>query len=79
MLTTGDEDVRSEDPALSQDPSEFPGNFVKQWLEGGGPERARVHYLDHAGATLFSVGQMQEAMASMSQLQVNPHTCAFAH
>lgn len=59
------------------DPDEFPGNFTSQLAEDGKSERLRVHYLDHAGATLFSADQMQQAMDSMSQLHLNPHTYGF--
>lgn len=56
------------------DPAEFPGNFIHQRKENGDMGLCRVHYLDHAGATLFSAEQLQSAMSALSQLNMNPHT-----
>lgn len=74
LSSSADEEDCPQEPA--PDPSDFPGNFSYRKSETGIGEKCRVHYLDHAGTTLFSTEQMQQAVDSMSQLHLNPHTCA---
>lgn len=70
---SGPEGAQGGGPAPN--PNEFPGNFTNQLSEDGKSKRIRLHYLDHAGSTLFSADQMQQAIDSMSELHLNPHTC----
>lgn len=50
---------------------DYPGNFGS--VSGG--ERSRLHYLDHAGATLYSQQQLHEALKDLSSgLVSNPHS-----